>query len=50
MLSALREFPNASAVAIDQSAAALAIAAQNAAALQLDARCELLQSNWCSNI
>ena len=50
MLSALREYPNASAVAIDQSAAALAIAAQNAAALQLDARCELLQSNWCSNI
>jgi release factor glutamine methyltransferase len=50
MLSALREYPNASAVAIDQSAAALAIAAQNAVALQLDARCELLQSNWCSNI
>jgi release factor glutamine methyltransferase len=50
MLSALREYPNAIAVAIDQSPAALAIAAHNAAALQLDARCELLQSDWCSNV
>ena len=50
MLSALREYPNATAVAADQSEAALAVAAQNAAALQLAARCTFVRSNWCSNV
>ncbi len=50
LLSALREYGNATGLGVDQSAAALAIAAKNAAALGMQQRCELLQGNWCSNI
>ncbi len=50
LLSALGEYPNATGVGVDQSAAALAVAARNARALALDARCELLRSHWCSNV
>ena len=50
LLSSLREYVNASGVGVDQSEAALAIARQNAVALGLADRCEMLRSNWCSNI
>lgn len=50
LLSALREYGNATGIAVDQSPAALAVATKNAAALEVNARCEMLQSNWCSNL
>lgn len=50
LLSALREYPHSTGVGVDQSELALAVAAQNAAALQFAARCELLHSNWCSKV
>jgi len=50
VLSALREYANATAVAVDASHAALAIAAKNAAALGLAARVEMLHSDWCSKL
>lgn len=50
ILSALREYPNAMAVAVDASPAALTIAAQNAAALGMASRCEMLQSAWCEKL
>lgn len=50
LLSALREYGNARGVAVDQSDAALAVAAGNAAALGLADRCSMLRSNWCSNL
>jgi len=49
LLSALREYPQAMGVGADQSPTALEIAAKNAAALGLQNRCALLQSDWCSN-
>ena len=50
LLSALREYPNATGVAVDASEKALAVAQQNAAALALASRVEFLCSNWCSNL
>jgi release factor glutamine methyltransferase len=50
LLSALREYPQATGVGVDQSLAALEIAAKNAAALGVQHRCELMQSNWCSHV
>jgi release factor glutamine methyltransferase len=50
LLSTLREYPNAQGVGVDQSEAALNIAAHNAAMLGFDARCQLLHSNWCSQL
>jgi release factor glutamine methyltransferase len=50
VLSALREYTTATAVAVDASEAALSIAAKNAAALGLDARVEMLHSDWCSKL
>ena len=50
VLSTLREYANATAVAVDASPAALAIAAKNSAALGLAARVEMLHSDWCSNL
>jgi release factor glutamine methyltransferase len=50
LLSALGEYGNARGVGVDQSSAALAVAARNAASLGREARCELLRSNWCSNV
>jgi release factor glutamine methyltransferase len=50
MLSSLREYANATAVAVDISEAALTVAAKNAAALGLASRVELLHSDWCSNL
>lgn len=47
ILSALGEYPNASGLALDASDAALAIAAKNAAALELDSRCSMQRSHWC---
>ncbi len=50
ILSALREYHNATAVAVDASEMALNIAARNAAALSMGDRCEMLHSNWCENL
>lgn len=47
ILSALGEYPNATAWAVDASDAALVIAAKNAAALGLESRCSIVRSNWC---
>ena len=48
ILSALHEYINASGLALDASNAALAIAAKNAATLNLASRCEFKHSDWCS--
>ncbi len=50
MLSALREYVQATGVAVDQSAAALAVAGANAVALGFASRVEMLQGDWCSNV
>lgn len=50
LLSALGEYPSAVGVGVDQSSAALEIAAGNAAALGLTSRCDLLQSDWCRDV
>lgn len=50
LLSALREYPQATGVAVDASEVALAVASRNAAALGLASRVEMLRSNWCSNL
>ena len=48
ILSALSEYAHATGLALDASPNALAIAAKNAAALNLAARVEMRQSDWCS--
>lgn len=48
ILSALTEYTNATGLALDASPAALAIAAKNAAALNLGPRVEMRESNWCA--
>lgn len=48
ILSALGEYPNARGVALDASLAALTVAAKNATVLNLAARLEMKQSDWCS--
>ncbi len=50
LLSALREYPHATGVGVDQSEAALTIARRNAESLQLHARSAFLCSDWCSNL
>ena len=50
VLSALREYGQATAVAVDASSAALAMASQNAASLGFAARVEFVHSNWCSKL
>ncbi|MFM9891124.1 MAG: peptide chain release factor N(5)-glutamine methyltransferase [Rickettsiales bacterium] len=50
LLSGLREYPNATGVGADQSEAALAMAAQNAAQLMLQERASFVRSEWCSNL
>jgi release factor glutamine methyltransferase len=50
LLSALGEYANARGVGVDQSPAALGVAAHNAAMLGLTSRVEMLRSNWCSNV
>lgn len=50
LLSALREYADATGVGVDQSVEALTVAARNAAILNLSPRCEMLRSNWCSNL
>lgn len=50
ILSALGEYSNATGLALDASGAALAIAAKNAAALNLRERLEMKLSNWCSAV
>lgn len=50
ILSALREYAHATAVAVDASPAALEIAAHNAAALGMGERCEMLHSIWCEKL
>lgn len=50
LLSALREYPNATGVGVDQSEAALAVATQNAAQLMLQERATFVHSHWCSNL
>lgn len=46
ILSALREFPNATATAVDLSEAALSVAAQNAESLGLANRITFMHDNW----
>jgi release factor glutamine methyltransferase len=48
LLSALREFPEATGVAVDRSPAALAIARLNAARLGLESRAVFLEGDWCN--
>lgn len=48
ILSALGEYANARGVALDASEAALTVATKNATALNLAARLEIKQSDWCS--
>lgn len=50
ILSALREYPNARGIAVDQSPSALSIAKRNAVSLRLQDRVELRCSDWCSNV
>ena len=50
LLSALREYAQATGLGIDQSEAALTIATTNASALQLHTRSVFLCSQWCSNV
>lgn len=50
LLSALREYTNARGIGVDQSGLALAVAAKNAAALQLESRAAFLCSDWCSTL
>lgn len=50
LLSALREYPNARGLGIDQSDTALGVATQNAAHLRLQERVTFVRSNWCSNL
>lgn len=46
LLAALSLFPNASGIGLDASAAALAIASENAAKLGLADRCEFIEASW----
>jgi release factor glutamine methyltransferase len=48
VLSALREYANASATAVDRSPAALAVAKGNAERLGLQARVRFLEGDWCN--
>ncbi len=50
LLSALREYPEAQGVGVDQSEAALAMASTNAKRLRLDGRSHFLRSNWCGAV
>ena len=50
LLSLLAERPQARGLGVDISDAALAVAAQNRAALGLDQRADLRQSDWFSNV
>jgi release factor glutamine methyltransferase len=50
VLSLLHELPNASAVAVDRSAAALALARRNADALALAGRVRFVESDWAAAI
>ena len=46
LLTLLAELPHAQGIGIDVSAAALAVASQNCAAMGLTARCQLVQGSW----
>ncbi len=50
LLSLLSELPSASGVGIDLSQAALTVAQENAQALNLQNRCEFIQSHWFENV
>lgn len=50
LLSALREYPQAYGVGVDQSAAALAVAERNAVRLGLKDRCQYVRSHWCQEV
>jgi release factor glutamine methyltransferase len=50
VLSLLHELPNATAVGVDISSAALDVARENAINLDLDTRVQFLQSNWFNNL
>jgi release factor glutamine methyltransferase len=49
-LSALREYPNATAVALDISSAALEVTKKNAQALGMQTRIDIRQSHWCRSL
>lgn len=50
LLSALREYPKALGIGVDQSADALEIAQRNLDRFGFNDRAILLQSDWCSNL
>lgn len=50
LLSALREYPQASGLGVDRSADALMVAQQNAQALDLQTRAAFVQSEWCATV
>lgn len=50
LFALLRERPFASGIGVDQSPAALAVAARNARALGLESRVELLEGDWAAGI
>jgi release factor glutamine methyltransferase len=50
LLAALSEFPEAFGVALDRSAAAIAVAAQNAATLHLGDRVALVCADWADTL
>ena len=50
LLSTLHEYTKATGVGAEQSPNALQIATKNAAALNMQHRCALLQSDWCSHV
>ena len=50
LLSILSEYRQSSGVGVDQSEAALSIAAQNATALGFEKRCVFIKSDWTSSV
>src|SRR5690606_28481530 len=50
LLTLLKEYPNATGMAVDRSEKALAVAAQNAARHGLEGRVTFIESNWCEKV
>lgn len=50
LLTLLAEWPEATGLGVDQSAAALAVASENSLALGLEARAEFCQSDWLAAV
>ncbi len=50
IITLLKEYPNATGLAIDKSLEALKVATENAETHKVDKRLELIQSDWLSNV